>query len=68
MSKHLPRRLVIYARDVENLTGLSPRSARRMIHQVRKELGKRKGQYLTIPEFCAVTGFNQEHVREFLSG
>jgi hypothetical protein len=62
------QRLIINTKDVENLTGLCQRSARRLLRKIRRYLEKDDDDYITIPEFCEYTGMPEEHVREFLSG
>jgi len=67
MKKHNTRRLVIYSKDVELLTGKSSASARRLLQQIRKNLGKEETEYITIQEFCFFTGIPEELVWETLT-
>ena len=67
MEKKHPKRITIFPQDIENLTGWSPRSARRLLQEIREHLGKKKGEILTITEFCAHTGLKEEQVRPFMS-
>jgi hypothetical protein len=64
--RKLPSRMVIYPRDVENITGLRPRSARRIIQNIRKAFGKLGHQVVTIQEFCMYLGIEEGLVRELL--
>jgi len=60
-------RIVIYAKDVMNITGLRERAARALLARIRKEYGKKKGEFVTIYEFCQFKGMKVEHVRPFLT-
>jgi siroheme synthase (precorrin-2 oxidase/ferrochelatase) len=62
-----PKRITIFPEDIERLTGWSPRSARRLLQQIREHLGKKEGQILTLAEFCTYTGLQEEQVRPFMS-
>lgn len=62
----VPYRIVIYARDIRNITGCSERTARQMIQRIRMAYNKSVGQYITISEFCAYKGLKEEEVSKFL--
>lgn len=64
--KTLPTRVVIYPKDVENITGRRGRTARKLLQKIREALGKRSHEFITIREFCLFTGINEELVKEFL--
>ena len=64
--RRIPDRIVIFARDIVNITGLSLRTAQRMIHKIRKIYGKPELQFVTIYEFCAVYGLHVEDVKLYL--
>ncbi|HEU4552216.1 MAG TPA: hypothetical protein VFS25_05260 [Chitinophaga sp.] len=66
MKKVIPQRLIIYTKDVENLTGKSPQSARRLLNQIRKKLGKSEEELITITEFCDYTGLSEAQLAPFL--
>lgn len=59
-------RIVIYSRDVENITGMRPRTARLLLQKIRKIFGKKKHQVVTIYEFCNYLGMEEELVKELL--
>lgn len=67
MKENQPKRITIFTHDVERLTGWSPRSARRMLQKIRKRLGKKENEILTLTEFCSCTGLKEEQVRPFMS-
>jgi hypothetical protein len=62
----MPKRIVIYAKDVENITGRKPRTARKLLHRIREQNGKQKDAFVTVKEFCLYTGIEEDEVREFL--
>jgi hypothetical protein len=63
----LPHRIVIYAKDIMNITGCSSRTARRKLAEIRKKFNKPKQAYISIEEFCAFTGLREERVAAFLT-
>lgn len=62
----IPNRIVIYAKDIQNITGRSERTARKMLTEIRKRCNKSRGEFITIEEFCLHTGFKEKQVVEFL--
>jgi hypothetical protein len=63
----VPARVVIYTRDVQNITGVKERTARYVLQRVRLAFGKTQGEFVTIAEFCAVTGIEEETVRSYIT-
>lgn len=66
MSQLVPNRIVIYPKDVQNITGRKERSARKLISDIRIKLGKSKEEFITINDFCNHTGLMKEQVEVFL--
>lgn len=62
----IPLRLVIYPKDIENITGRRDRTARKLLQKIREALGKQTHEFITIKEFCLFTGINEELVKDFL--
>jgi hypothetical protein len=62
----LPARVVLYPKDVENITGRRGSTARRLIQKIRDALGKSKDEFITIKEFSLYTGIDEELIKEFL--
>lgn len=62
----LPKRIVIYARDVQNIIGKSERTARSVLQKIRKHFNKNNDQYITISEFCQYTGLKENEVEKFM--
>jgi len=61
-----PKRIVIYASDIEKITGLSMRSVYRLMHDIRVAFGKDSRAFITIQEFCYYTCIAEELVRTFI--
>lgn len=62
----IPNRITIYAKDIQNITGRSERTARKMFAAIRKKLNKQKGDFITVEEFCIYAGFKEAHIIEFI--
>jgi len=62
----IPSRVVLYPRDVENITGRRGRTARKLIQKIRDTLGKSKDEFITIKEFSLFTGIDEELIKDFL--
>lgn len=67
LPKTIPHRIIVYPKDVENITGRKDRTARTLMQNIRKAFGKQKHQFVTIKEFCAYTGIEEDLVRDFLN-
>ena len=63
----LPPRIVVYSKDVENITGRRPRTAQIILKRIKKHYKKDKLDFVTIHEFCEFMGIKEEVVREFLT-
>lgn len=66
MTHPIPPRVVVYVKDVENITGKKNRTARRMYLQIKKQAGKTEQELLTVQDFCKITGIPEEVVRSYL--
>jgi hypothetical protein len=64
--KKQQQRIVIYPKDVVIITGFKPQAARKMLRQIRANLGKAPRAFVTISEFCSYIGMTEEQVRPFL--
>lgn len=65
MKKILPR-VVVYPKDVSNITGLRRRAAGKLLATVRSKLGKDPSAFVTVSDFAAVTGIAEEVIQPFL--
>jgi hypothetical protein len=61
------KRVCIYPKDIQLITGRSERYGRKLIQDIREHLGKETHQFITIDEFSEYTGIKEEIVNEFLS-
>jgi hypothetical protein len=66
MQQTIPNRIVIYAKDVMNITGRKERAARKLLARIRKKYRKKKGTFITVKEFCAYTDIDEASVKSFL--
>jgi hypothetical protein len=67
VAKLKPPRLVIYAKDIQLITGKSHRSCQILLQQIRIALGKTRHQFVTFPEFCQYTKMDEDTVYAFLA-
>lgn len=65
--KSIKQRMVIYAKDVERITGRRPRTCYTILEKVRKHFGKRKDDFVTVQEFAAFLNLDEQLVKEYLS-
>jgi hypothetical protein len=66
LPKKIPHRIIIYSKDIENITGRNSRTARRFIKNIRLATGKTNQQPITIYDFCIYTGMDEELVKDYL--
>lgn len=64
--KSIPKRLVIYAKDVEMITGRRRRAAQDILRKIRIFYKKEKNDLVTVDEFCEFMRMKENIVREFL--
>jgi len=60
------KRICIYPKDIQILTGKSERYARKVVAQIRQHYAKSKYQLLTIKEFCDYMSLNEDEVKSAL--
>jgi hypothetical protein len=66
MKAAIPKRIVIYAKDIQNITGRKRRTCHHMLGKIRKYYNKKKDQIITVREFCDFMNINEELVKDFL--
>ena len=66
MQQTIPNRIVIYAKDIMNITGRKERAARKLLAKIKKKYKKERGEFLSLTEFCNFTGLAESQVKEFL--
>ena len=66
MPQLTPNRIVIYAKDISNITGRKERAARKLIARIRKKYEKANGDFITVHEFCEFTRIPLDSIQDFL--
>ena len=62
------KRVCIYPKDVQRITGKSYSSSRLLLIDIRKRLNKQEHQFITIDEFCDYTGLKSVQVLPLIVG
>ena len=62
------RRIVIYPKDIERVTGKSYRQSLRIWHDIRKSLNRADNEFVTIEEFCQYSALKIEQVEPLIFG
>ncbi len=60
------KRICIYAKDIQQITGKSERQSRYIIMKIRELHNKQKHHAITVDEFCSYMGINPESVMQLL--
>ena len=60
------KRVIIYPKDIQRITGRSERYGRKMIQDIKSHLKKDDHQLVTIQEFSEFTGIAPELVDQFI--
>ena len=60
------KRLFIYPKDIQRITGKSYRQSLRLLNKIRNDLNKLENEFVSIEEFCIYTGLNFEKVLELI--
>jgi hypothetical protein len=60
------KRICIYPKDVQILTGKSERSARKIIAKLKLMHSKDKHQFISVKEFCDYAGLEEMEVKKLL--
>lgn len=62
----VPNRVVLYTKDVSNITGLRPRAARKLLALIRQKQQKARTAFITVADFSSYTGIGEDLVQAFL--
>ena len=62
------KRVCIYPKDIQRITGKSYRQSIRMMQKIRTDLNKLENQLLSIDEFCQYTSLKYEQVEPHIIG
>jgi hypothetical protein len=66
--KNQNKRLCIYPKDIQRITGKSYRQSTRLLQKIRTELKKLENEFVSVEEFCQYTSFRYDQVEPFLIG
>jgi len=66
--KTMTRRLCIYPKDIQLITGKSYRYSARLLQRIKTELKKDKNEFLSVEEFCNYTSLKLENVQALIIG
>ena len=64
-AKKLPK-MIVETSDLILILGKTERTAQRHMARIRKKLGKKKGEYVSVNEFCKATGLDKLTVQQAL--
>jgi len=60
------KRLCIYPKDIQRVTGKSYRQSIRLLQKIRKHLNKLENEFVSIEEFCQYTSLKYEQVMNLI--
>lgn len=60
-------RIVIYAKDIERITGRKPRTCYTILQKIKLFYNKQKSDLVTVKEFCHFLNIDEELVKEYLA-
>ena len=63
--KNIPKRVCIYPKDIQLITGKSYRQSTRLLQQIKASYQKEDEQMITIDEFCQYSGISKEELMIF---
>ena len=62
------KRVCIYPKDVQRITGKSYRYSRLLLIEIKKHFNKQEHQFISVIEFCQYTGLKLEQVNPLIIG
>ena len=66
--KTLNKKLCIYPKDIQRITGKSYRQSIRLLQKIRNDLNKLQNEFVSIEEFCQYTSLKIEQVEPLIIG
>jgi hypothetical protein len=66
--KNEQKRLCIYPKDIQIITGKSYRQSARLLRKIRSELNKLENEFVSVEEFCSYTSLKIEQVEPLIIG
>jgi hypothetical protein len=64
--KKNPARIIIYAKDIERITGRRPRTCYAILQKIKTFYKKKKTDFVTTKEFCNFLNIDENLVNDFL--
>lgn len=61
------KRICIYPKYIQLITGRSERYGRKLLQDIRKHLDKESHQFVTIYEFSEYSGIEIEDIKEYIN-
>jgi hypothetical protein len=62
------KRVCIYPKDIQRITGKSYRQSTRLMQKIKRDLNKLDNEFLTIDEFCNYSGIKYEQLDHLIIG
>lgn len=62
------KRVCIYPKDIQRITGKSYRQSIRLMQKIREALNKQQQEFVSIEEFCQYTSLKYELVEPLIVG
>jgi hypothetical protein len=62
------KRICIYPKDIQRITGKSYRQSIRLLQKIRTKLNKLENEFVSIEEFCQYTSLKIEQVAPLIVG
>lgn len=66
--KTVIKRVCIYPKDIQRITGKSYRQSTRLMQKIKRDLNKLNNEFLTIDEFCTYSGIKYEQLDHLIIG
>jgi hypothetical protein len=63
-----PKRLCIYPKDIQRITGKIYRQSIRLLHKLKKDCNKLQSSLVSVEEFCQYTSLKIEQVETLIIG
>lgn len=60
------KRICVYPKDVQRITGRSERYGRKLLQKIKKHFEKDQHQFVTIKEFSEYTGINEAEIEKYI--
>jgi len=62
------KRICIYPKDIQRITGKSYRQSARLLQKMRSDLNKLENEFVSVEDFCIYTSLKIEQVEPLIIG